>query len=344
MSNIRSTLPSIIITLMIALAGTAVFIAASLPLPWLLGPMFGCLVAALAGYRIKSAPYIGDAMRTVLGVAIGASITPALFDRIGDMLLTVALIPPFIVLLGVVGYPYFRRLCGFDKVTSFYAAMPGGFQDMLLFGEEAGGNVRALSLIHATRVMVIVSLMPFAMELIWRRELSTVSGAPIVDMAGVELLVMLAAAVFGWWGARAVGLFGAPILGPMIVATILSLTNVLHFRPPVEAITAAQFFIGIAIGEKYRGLTVEELRNVVVAGLGYTLITLVVSLGIVALVVRWGLAPEIEAVLAFAPGGQAEMVLLAIVAGADMAFVVTHHIVRVAIVILCAPMVFSRLR
>jgi len=43
------------------------------------------------------------------------------------------------------------------------------------------------------------------------------------------------------------------------------------------------------------------------------------------------------AILAFAPGGQAEMVLLAIVAGTDIAYVVTHHLVRVVVVILGAP-------
>ena len=54
----------------------------------------------------------------------------------------------------------FPKVLGFDFATSYYSAMPGGLQDMLLFGEEAGGDVRALSLIHATRVMVIVAALP----------------------------------------------------------------------------------------------------------------------------------------------------------------------------------------
>jgi uncharacterized membrane protein AbrB (regulator of aidB expression) len=56
-----------------------------------------------------------------------------------------------------------------------------------------------------------------------------------------------------------------------------------------------------------------------------------------------GLAPSAEAFLSFAPGGQAEMAILAIVAGADVAFVVTHHIVRIVLVILGAPLI-SRLQ
>ena len=41
--------------------------------------------------------------------------------------------------------------------------------------------------------------------------------------------------------------------------------------------------------------------------------------------------------LAFLPGGQAEITVLAIVAGVDAAFVVAHHVFRMVLVILGAP-------
>ncbi|MBT8473895.1 MAG: AbrB family transcriptional regulator, partial [Alphaproteobacteria bacterium] len=36
-------------------------------------------------------------------------------------------------------------------------------------------------------------------------------------------------------------------------------------------------------------------------------------------------------------GGQAEMTVLAIFAGADLGFVIVHHLVRITLVILLAP-------
>jgi uncharacterized membrane protein AbrB (regulator of aidB expression) len=57
-----------------------------------------------------------------------------------------------------------------------------------------------------------------------------------------------------------------------------------------------------------------------------------------------GLGGKVEAFLAFAPGGQAEMTVLAIVAGADLGFVVTHHLVRIILVITGAPIVAGLLR
>ena len=48
--------------------------------------------------------------------------------------------------------------------------------------------------------------------------------------------------------------------------------------------------------------------------------------------------------LAFSPGGLAEMSLIAIAIGADAAFVATHHIVRIFLVIVIAPLAFKLMR
>ena len=55
----------------------------------------------------------------------------------------------------------------------------------------------------------------------------------------------------------------------------------------------------------------------------------------------FALANGVEALLAFAPGGQAALTVLALVVGADVAFVVAHHVVRLFIVILGAPLVIK---
>jgi membrane AbrB-like protein len=304
--------------------------------------MFAGLLAALIRAPLAAPPKIGDAMRTVLGVAVGASITPELLGRLPEMAYSVALVPVMVLTVGLVGVPYFLRICKFDWPTAYYCAMPGGLQDMLLLGEEAGGNPRALSLVHATRVLAIVAAMPLLVTLLWDRSLTAPPGAPAIEVAPTEMLIMLVCAAAGWAIAARIKLFGATILGPMILATIASLTGLLHTRPPAEAILAAQFFIGLAVGVKYRGVTLSEIRNIVFAALGFCVILTVIAIAFAELVVTLDFAGPIEAFLAFAPGGQGEMVVLAIVAGADMAFVVTHHLIRLIVVIPCAP-IFAKL-
>ncbi len=53
------------------------------------------------------------------------------------------------------------------------------------------------------------------------------------------------------------------------------------------------------------------------------------------------LASPMETILAFAPGGQAELTVLALIVGADMAFVIAHHVLRIFVVIFGAPL-FAR--
>ena len=48
--------------------------------------------------------------------------------------------------------------------------------------------------------------------------------------------------------------------------------------------------------------------------------------------------------MAFAPGGQAEMTVLAIVSGADLGFVIAHHLTRIVLVITAAPLVARLLK
>lgn len=333
----RTTLLRCALTLGCAALGVAFFFAVGLPLPLLLGPMFACLIGALAGLPLQGIRPVSDAMRPVLGVAVGASLTPALFDRVGEMALSVALVPVFVLTIGLAGYPYFRKVWGFDHATSYYAAMPGGLQDMLVFGEQAGADPRALSLIHTTRVLVIVSLVPFLMTWIWGLSLLGPPGAPAASVPVHELLIMLACGVLGWWLGGLVGLFGAPILGPLIVSGAASMTDLLHHRPPAEVMQFAQFFLGLGIGVKYTGITVAEIKRVLTASLGFCVVLAILSVIFAEIVIQSGLAPPLEAVIAFAPGGQAEMVLLAVIAGTDMAFVVTHHLIRIVVVILGAP-------
>ena len=279
---------------------------------------------------------ISTAARTILGVAIGASITPEIVDRIPQLLGSVALIPIYVALIGIVGVPFFRRL-GYDPVTSWYAAMPGGLHDMVAFGKEAGGDARALALIHVTRMLIIVTLAPIILTLFYGASLSGAFGEPARNLPTVELFLMAAAALIGWKVGERVGLFGASILGPMIITAALSLGGVIHSRPPVEAIVVAQLLIGLGIGVQYVGVTLRELRSFILSGVSFVFILAILAAIFTEIVTVTGLAKPIEGFLAFAPGGQAEMTILALAAGADLGFIIVHHLTRVVIVIMGAP-------
>jgi len=80
-----------------------VFLALDLPLPFLFGPLAACLVAALAGVRLQGMGQLAIFARTILGVAVGAAVSPELLRRLPAMMASLALIP-----LRVVASPRLR--------------------------------------------------------------------------------------------------------------------------------------------------------------------------------------------------------------------------------------------
>lgn len=81
-----------------------------------------------------------------------------------------------------------------------------------------------------------------------------------------------------------------------------------------------------------------EIRKDLAAGLGFCGILIVLTLIFVEAIYGLGFAPGMETLLAFAPGGQAELTVLALIVGADVAFVVAHHVLRIFVVIMGAPL------
>ncbi len=335
---------SIIYTLGIGLMGAISFLYLNLPLPWLLGPIIASLLAALAKIPLKSFTPLNNFMRTVLGVAVGASLTPSVVMSFQSMWPTLAMIPLFLIMIAACGVPYFQKVWGYDLATAYYSTMPGGLQDMLVFGEEAGANVRKLSLIHATRVLVIVLGLPFILREIWDVDLNSPPGLFANQIPIAEMIIMLICGLAGWKIAKWVGLFGASILGPLLLTAAVTLSGNLHFRPPAEAIWAAQFFIGITVGTKYTGITLQELKTDIIAGIGFCILLLLISFSFFEVITLFHLAPSMETLLAFTPGGQAELAVLALIVGADMAFVIAHHILRIFLVILGAPIAIKILK
>ena len=124
-----------------------------------------------------------------------------------------------------------------------------------------------------------------------------------------------------------------------VLTGIASMLGIVTMRPPAEAIWAAQYFIAMGIGVKYVGITVDEIRRDILAGLGFSLFLFALTALTIEIALIFSHTPVIETILALTPGGQAELVVLALIVGADMTFVVAHHLLRIFFVILGAPVV-----
>jgi len=322
--------------------GAVAFVLLGLPLPWFLGALTACLIASVTKLPIVRPAPLSISMRATLGVAVGSAYTPALLDRLPSMVGSLALLVPFMGLIIVIGMMFYERVAKFDRPTAFYAAVPGGLTDMTTMAEDTGANVRAIILVQASRILVIVFALPLWLQ--WHDGLSVgqsfASRVRLADVWPADILAMIAMGWGGWWVASRIGMAGAPIVGPMLASGIVHALGYSSVKVPLEVLIVAQISVGAMLGCQFRGLTLREFTGTMTWGIANALVLLVVTGGVAWAVSHATGFDPVSVLLAFAPGGQTELNLLAYVLGLDVAYVALHHLMRLAIVILGAQMVF----
>ena len=289
------------------------------------------------GIELAGMPLVSNVSRTVLGVAIGTTLTMEVITTIPRYIPTLLIVPLYVGLISCFGYPFFRRVLKYDRPTAFYSSMPGGLQDMVVFGIEAGGNPRTLSLVHATRSLVLVTIAPIVLTQIFELELDNPLGSPITELPLIENIGLFLTGIVGMILFRKLKLFGADILGPLLLSAPLAIFGILTHRPSEEMIILSQFFIGIGVGIHYQGINTKELSRDIIAGLGFVAVVIAIALITLLGASQISDIPLFELFLCFWPGGQAEIAVMTLAAGGSVRIIVLHHIVRIFLVITGAP-------
>src|SRR3546814_824891 len=169
------------------------------------------------------------------------------------------------------------------------------------------------------------------------------SGIPLLDADPFDMLVLTACGIAGFVAARLARLPAAAIHGPMLFSAGLHMTGVTDAKPPTELVNAAQVVVGTTIGCRFAGVTLGLVTRTLVASFGSTIILVASGLLFAVLLHPLTGLPTIGIFLAFAPGGVAEMSLIALALSLDAALVATHHIVRILLIVVITPLLFRLL-
>lgn len=334
------------LTLALATIGGFAMWNFNMPLPWLLGAMFATGLAALLRAPMAVPPFARPPMTAMIGAMIGASFHHGMFDHWAEWLIPLLGLVAFIAVAGSVSYVYFRRVAGFDHATAYFAGMPGGVVEMVILGSERGGDEKMIALVHSARIFLVVLSIPFIV--------SALSGGPAA--AGAKQLVSFSSLDFediGWFvGAILAGCtlstalrFPARYLtGPLAVSSVLHYFSVTDFVLPTAIIAFAQVVIGASIGSRFASASPRTILRVMLLSIGSTILLLTITLLFAIGISRLSGVPLGALVLAYSPGGIAEMSLVAVALHIEVPFVVLHHIARVLIVIAGATAAFKLTR
>jgi uncharacterized protein len=342
----RPPLHKILLALAIGSLGGWVAHHFNIPLAWMLGAMISTTVAAICGLPVALPVVYRTAMIGVLGVMLGSGFAPEILDRIGDWMISLIGLAIYTLLLTGIVTVFLRRFCGYDPVTAYFSAAPGGLSEMVIVGSQAGGDERVISLTHTSRILLVVLALPFLMQLLFGYDAGgprPTAGIPLVESNAFDMLVLTFCGVAGFILARLARLPAAAILGPMLFSAALHMSGVTDAKPPVELVAAAQVVVGTTIGCRFAGVKMALVARTIVASFGSTVILVASGLLFAVLLHPLTGLPTIGIFLAFAPGGVAEMSLIALALSIDAALVATHHIVRIFFIVVFTPILFRLL-
>jgi uncharacterized protein len=335
-----------ILAFLIGLLGSLVFIFLHLPLPWLMGSIFATSVAI----RFEKIPIISPKLfsspaRILIGLAIGSAFTPEILKYIPEYTFSLLLVIPFTILVIFFGTFYYYKILKYDLKTSYLGSMPGGVIEMVIIGQELKANTAKITLMQSSRLFFVVVSLPFIIQYIFQIDIrgNQLLTTPLVNVNFTQFVVLYIFGVLGAIIAKKIKLTAAFLMGPMIISIILYSSGVFNVAIPDEFLKFIQIVFGVIIGFTFRGVPLKTIYQTLIATLGHFTILAILCILFIAIIHFYLDFKTLDILLAFGPGGQTEINLVAILVGANLPYITLHHIVRLLIVMNLAPILAKRL-
>ena len=355
-----------IMFILISSLGGILLVLCGLTIGWIIGPL---IMAAILAFKQPNwfknptnpnkgiSPHWVRIGQTILAVQLGQKINISVLATFQDHWMTITLMLLLSVLFSLLSGLVIWKFSQTDMITSFFATAPGGIVTMPSIADDAGANTGVVSIVQTMRVFLVVMIIPL-IAATWiapgvsdsvTNVSSSTSATPfeLSHLVGTGLLLLAA------WGGKFIGKklkFPSPVLigGMLSVAVVQSLyyfivgTELLIWWPAIILIIA-QVFMGSSIGSRFQQSMFQGIGKVILVAFIST-IGLIIAMFLCAFIVSYitGI-PLITSVLAFAPGGIAEMAATAIVLDADSTFVVAVQVLRIVVVLLVLPPIFKLL-
>ncbi|MDD2896480.1 MAG: AbrB family transcriptional regulator [Aliarcobacter sp.] len=339
-------LSQMLLALFIGLLGSILFIFLHLPLPWLLGAIFTTSIAMrfenlpIQSPRIFSAP-----ARILIGLIIGSAFTPEILEFLHIYLFSILLIIPYSIIVTFAGMYYYVRFLRFDRKTAFFSSTPGGVVEMVILGEEQKADTSKITLVQSSRLLFVVLTLPFIIQYIFHLDISgnQLITKALKDTNLTEFFYLIILGTFGALLAKKLRMSAAFLIGPMILSVIAYSGGFVHTLIPDELIKFVQVIFGTIIGFTFKGVKLRMIIKTLMGTFGHFVIIGLISSFFVFIAYYFFDFPVVSILLAFSPGGQTEMNLIALIVGANVPYITIHHIMRLFIVMNLAPIVAKRL-
>lgn len=318
-------------TVVAAFIGAEIANLLHIPLPWMLGSMFGVACITLAGQVYPQPKWARRSAQVFIGSALGLFFTPLIFQQLWSLLPWISIGAASVILMSLLVAPLLQKMAGLDGATTLYAIALGGASEMSAQAQEVGADAPMVALSHTVRIVLVMLTT------------SLIAGAsggamPLPDTTAQHLSLSNAAVLL--IGSYLMGMLFVRLrigsawkLGALLVGALFALSG-MQGRWPQEGIVVAQMVIGWGLGQN---MTRSFFTRAPLAMLAMAASTLLLMAGCMGM--AWFLSQQVNiplttAFLAMAPGGMTEMGLIAKLFGLAVPTVITFHLLRMVFALL----------
>ncbi|CAN5464547.1 AbrB family transcriptional regulator [soil metagenome] len=324
---------SLFLSLAAGAAGGALFWFFGLPVPWLMGSIIGAALAMAAGLTIRISQHLQSAALIVLGIQIGASVTPETLAGVTHWPLSMVLLAVTVTAVTAICYQYYLRFTGWDRATALFASLPGALSLVLVLAQENKADMRRVTVAQCIRLIFLVAAIPP----IYAMVSTPAAYLPLGQGSLRDIAIVMAASTAAAFVFLRLRLPGGLFVGATFMSAGLYLTGIAHGAMPPGFLIAANVIFGVALAGRFQSFTLAELGASLREGFSGFLIALAISSVGAILASVTGNLSFVLTLLAFAPGGLDVMTIMAMSLGLDPAYVGAHQIARFLVMSMVMP-------
>jgi membrane AbrB-like protein len=238
---------------------------------------------------------------------------------------------------------YLRFVHGWEPLSALLGASPGSMAQALALATEFGANMRGIAIVQTVRVLVVTIGLPSGLALFGLAASGLPPTPPGASASLGELAVLLvastASAVLVHW----LRFPGGLLFGAMAASAVLHGGDFVHVTLPWWLGSSAVVVLGALVGSRFANTSLAMLLEYFWAALGSAAVAIAVSAAFVLVVVSLLPFHASDVLIAFAPGAQDTMMVLALALRLDPVYVGAHHLTRFLIVTFSVAVAARRL-
>lgn len=324
-------------------AGAALAALIGIPAPFLTGPALAVTLAGLGGLPVAIPIRMRDACFLLIGVNMGAGVTPEAVATAVRWPLSLAALGLAVLVILILGARLLRRWFGFDRMSALLAATPGHLSFVLGLSSDLSTDLSRVTMIQTLRVLSLTLIVPFLAPLLGHGDLAALpSRGAAMPLFALGPLVGLSA--LAGLALQRIRVPAALLLGAMALSALGHATGTISGGLPGWLSVPAFVVMGALIGTRFSGVTPRMVVRALGASSLLTGFAALVSLAGAAVVSSLLGLPMLSVLIAFAPGGLETMMAMSLLLDADPAYVAAHHVFRLLLLSVILPLAIARTR